>query len=185
MNQSIHTIDLLYHLAGDVATVSAFADRSIHERIEVEDIAVAIVRFQSGAVGVIEGSTACFSPTGHGAEVHLCGSHGSIFMRDNAFTAWDFKTTLPADRRVRKRFMAGADGAGAGAADPTAIDFTGHRKNFEDVVYALKTRGQPLVDGPEARKSIEIILAIYQSALKGGKPVALPLKKTPVRRSFR
>ncbi|MCJ7830677.1 MAG: hypothetical protein MUP74_04735, partial [Desulfobacterales bacterium] len=68
---------------------------------------------------------------------------------------------------------------------PKAIDFAGHRKNFEDVVHALKTKGQPLVDGLEARKSIEIILAIYQSALKGGKPVALPLKKTPVRRSFR
>ena len=119
MNQSIHTIDLLYYLAGDVATVSAFADRTIHERIEVEDIAVAILRFQNGAVGVIEGSTACYSPTGHGAEVHLCGSAGSIFMRDDAFTAWDFKTTVPADRRVRRQLMAGAAGAaGAGVGRP-------------------------------------------------------------------
>ena len=185
MNQSIHIIDLLYYLAGEVTTVSAFADRAIHERIEVEDIAVAILRFQNGAVGVIEGSTACYSPTGHGAEVHLCGSEGSIFMRDEVFTTWDFKTALPADRRVRKQFMSGVSGAGVGAADPKAIDFTGHRKNFEDVAHALKTKGQPLVDGPEARKSIEIILAIYQSALKGGTPVTLPLKKTPVRRSFR
>jgi len=70
-------------------------------------------------------------------------------------------------------------------ADPTAIDFSGHLKNFEDAVRALKAGKKPLIDGSEARKSIEIILAIYRSALKGGKPVQLPLKRTPVRRSFR
>ena len=71
MNQSIHTIDLLYYLAGEVASVCAYADRAIHEGIETEDNAVAIVKFKSGALGVIEGSTSCFSPTGHPAEVHL------------------------------------------------------------------------------------------------------------------
>ena len=59
INQSIHTIDLLYHLAGDVASVCGFADRRLHQRIETEDNAVAILRFKSGALGVIEGSTAC------------------------------------------------------------------------------------------------------------------------------
>jgi len=72
-----------------------------------------------------------------------------------------------------------------GAADPKAIDFSGHLKNFEDTVRALKAGRKPLIDGPEARKSIEIILAIYRSALAGGRPVKLPLKRTPVRRSFR
>jgi UDP-N-acetyl-2-amino-2-deoxyglucuronate dehydrogenase len=53
------------------------------------------------------------------------------------------------------------------------------------VIKALKKGTAPMVDGPEARKSIEIILAIYQSALTGGRPVHLPLKKTPVRKPFR
>ncbi len=185
MNQSIHTIDLLYYLAGEVESVCAYADLAIHSDIETEDNAVAIVKFKNGALGVVEGSTACFSTTGHPAEVHLCGSDGSIFMRDNSFTVWDFKKKWPSDKKTRHNFQPELGQAGAGAADPKAIDFSGHLKNFEDAVRALKAGKKPLIDGAEARKSIEIILAIYRSALKGGKPVQLPLKRTPVRRSFR
>ena len=185
MNQSIHTIDLLYHLAGEVESVCAYADLTIHKGIETEDNAVAIVKFKNGALGVIEGSTSCFSATGHPAEVHLCGSAGSIFMRDNSFTVWDFKKKWPSDKKNREKFRPDTGAAGAGAADPKAIDFSGHLKNFEDAVRALKAGKKPLIDGSEARKSIEIILAIYRSALKGGKPVQLPLKRTPVRRPLR
>jgi len=184
MNQSIHTIVLLYYLAGDIVSVCAYADLATHKNIETEDNAVAIVRFNSGALGVIEGSTACYSPTGHPAEVHLCGSDGSIFMQDNSFTVWDFKKKRSRDKKIKQSYRPASGAAGAGAADPKAIDFSGHQKNFEDAVRALKAGRKPLVDGLESRKSIEIILAIYGSALKGGKPVHLPLKRTPVRRSF-
>jgi predicted dehydrogenase len=184
MNQSIHTIDLLYYLAGEVEWVCAFADRSIHERIETEDNAVAILKFKNGALGVIEGSTSCFSLAGHPAEVHMCGSDGSIFMRDNTFTVWDFRKKKPSDKRIMQKFRAGAGEKGAGAADPKAISFIGHQRNFEDTVRSLKSGEKPLIDGSEARKSIEIILAIYRSALAGGKAVKLPLKRTPVRKNF-
>jgi predicted dehydrogenase len=112
MNQSIHTIDLLYHLAGDIEFVCAYADRAIHNGIETEDNAVAILKFKSGALGVIEGSTSCYSPGGHPAEVHLCGSEGSIFMRDNSFTVWEFKKQLPSDNKIRKKFLADSGAAG-------------------------------------------------------------------------
>jgi predicted dehydrogenase len=185
MNQSVHTIDLLYYLAGDVDWVCAFADRAIHKRIEAEDNAVAILKFKTGAMGVIEGSTACYSPGGHPAEVHMCGSEGSIFMRDDRFSVWEFRKGRSNDKRIREKFSTYSGGAGAGAADPTAISFSEHQKNFEDVVQALKKGSRPLVDGLEGRKAVEIILAIYRSALTGGKPVPLPLKRTPVRRPFR
>jgi predicted dehydrogenase len=184
MNQSIHTIDLLYYLAGEIESVCAYANLAIHKNIETEDNAVAIVKFKNGALGVIEGSTACYSPTGHPAEVHLCGSDGSIFMQDNSFTVWDFKKKKPMDKKIKQKYRAASGKTGVGAADPKAIDFSGHQKNFEDAVRALKAGRKPLIDGAEARKSIEIILAIYRSALKGGQPVHLPLKRTPVRRSF-
>jgi UDP-N-acetyl-2-amino-2-deoxyglucuronate dehydrogenase len=184
MNQSIHTIDLLYYLAGEVESVCAYADCAIHKGIETEDNAVAIVKFKSGALGVIEGSTSCFSPTGHPAEVHMCGADGSIFMRDNTFAVWDFKKKKPSDKKIKQKFRADTGEAGAGAADPSAIDFSGHQKNFEDAVRSIKGGKRPLIDGKEARKSIEIILAVYRSALTGGKPVRLPLKRTPVRKSF-
>jgi predicted dehydrogenase len=185
MNQSIHTIDLLYYLAGEVKWVCAFADRSIHKRIETEDNAVAILKFKNGAMGVIEGSTCCYSPTGHPAEVHICGSEGSIFMRDNSFPVWDFKRRRSNDNKIMQKFSAQQGGPGAGAADPAAIDYVSHQKNFEDMAKALKKGGKPLVNGAEGRKAIEIILAIYRSALTGGKPVQLPLKRTPIRKAFR
>ena len=184
MNQSIHTIDLLYHLAGEVDTVCALADLSMHQRIEVEDNAAAVIRFKNGALGVIEGSTSCFSQTGHPAEVHLCGSDGSIFMKDEAFTVWDFREPGPGDEALRERFKP-VEGVGAGAADPKAISFVGHQLNFDDFIAALEQGRRPAVDGEEARKSVEIILAVYASALQGGKPVRLPLTATPDRKSFR
>lgn len=185
MNQSIHTIDLLYYLNGDVSAVCAFADLALHKRIEVEDNAVAILRFTNGSVGVIEASTACFSPTGHPAEVHICGSEGSIFMRDNSFTVWDFKKPKPKDKKIIKALGAKKSGKGEGATDPSAMTYVQHQRSFEDVARALKNGTAPLVDGSEGRKSVEIILAIYRSALMGGKPVQLPLKRTPPRRPFR
>lgn len=184
INQSIHTIDLLYYLAGDVEWVCGFADRRSHERIQTEDTAVAILKFKNGALGVIEGSTACFSPSGIPAEVHMCGTDGSIFMQDNRFTVWEFRRRRATDKKIREKF-APAGAPGAGAADPAAIDYVPHQRAFEDVVKALKKGTAPMVNGPEGRKSVEIILAIYQSALTGGRPVHLPLKKTPVRRPFR
>ena len=185
MNQSIHTIDLLYYLAGKVESVSAFADLAIHKRVETEDNAVAVLKFKNGAMGVIEGSTACYSPTGNPAEVHMCGSEGSIFMQDNTFTVWDFKKGRSNDKKIRQQFGAEPGGAGTGAADPAAISYVQHQKNFEDMVKALKKGTKPMVDGAEGRNAIEIILAIYRSALSGGKPVQLPLKRTPIRRSFK
>lgn len=184
MNQGIHTIDLLYHLAGDVETVSAFATCRIHEGIEVEDLAVATIKFKNGALGVIEGSTACFSPTGHPAEVHLCGSEGSIFMKDNTFTVWQFKDETEKDKAIVEKFKPQDGAVGRGAADPKAISFDGHQRNFEDFIQAINQNSKPAIDGQEARKAIEIILAIYQSASQGGTPVSLPLSASPEIKSF-
>ncbi len=184
MNQAIHTIDQLYYLVGEVESVSAFARRAIHERIEVEDVAVAILRFKNGALGVIEGSTGCFSKAGHGAEVQICGSEGSIFMKDKSFTVWDFKNPLPTDAEVLKKFGSVAGAAGVGAADPNAINFEDHKNVFEDAARAVAEGREPAINGEESRKSVEIILAIYQSALDNGKVVNLPLARTPDRRSF-
>jgi predicted dehydrogenase len=106
-------------------------------------------------------------------------------MRDDCFSVWEFKKGRSNDKKIMQKLGAKPGGAGAGGADPAAISYVEHRKNFEDVVRALKKGTQPLIDGPEGRKSVEIILAIYRSALTGGKPVQLPLKRTPIRKPFR
>lgn len=172
MNQSIHTIDQLIYLAGDIKRLSASVDCLIHEGIEVEDTAVAILEFKNGARGVIEGATSCWSSTGHPAEVQLCGSEGSVFMTDESFRVWDFKESKETDDYVKEHLMEGADG-GLGANDPSAINFEGHRLNFEDVVQAIEAGRQPLVTGQEALKAVKVITAIYESAQNDGKWVEL------------
>lgn len=173
MNQGIHTIDLLLYVAGNVKRLSASTACLIHEGIEVEDTAVVILEFESGARGVIQGSTACWSSTGHPAEVHICGSKGSVFLSDEAFRVWDFQEPAPEDATIRATLMQGA-AAGQGANDPTAINFLGHQRNFEDVVAAIEQGRAPLVTGEEALRPVQLIDAIYRSAREKGAWVEVP-----------
>jgi len=173
MNQSIHTIDQLIYLVGDVASVSASTACLAHEGIEVEDTAVAVLEFKNGARGVIQGSTACWSSTGHPAEVHVCGDQGSVFLADEKFRVWDFAKEKPVDAEVRETLLHTSETKGQGANDPKAINFTGHQRNFEDVVAAIRDGRSPRVDGHEARRAVALICAIYESAREGGKRVDL------------
>ncbi len=172
MNQSIHTIDALLYLAGPVVSVQANTACLAHTGIEVEDTAVAIVEFANGARGVIEGSTANWSQDGHPARVQLCGNRGSAFLADEAFEIWDFMDEQPIDAEVHANMMKGSE-AGLGANDPTAINFTGHQKNFEEVVQAIAEGREPSVNALEARKAVALICAIYESAQNDGKRVVL------------
>ena len=173
MNQSIHAIDLLQWFMGTVECVQAFTGTLGHERIEVEDNAVATLRFANGALGVIEGSTAIYP--GFKKRIDICGSAGSAVMEEESLTTWSFVEESAEDQEIRRRFSVSTETEG-GAADPAAIGFHGHQKQFEDLVAAIESGRKPLVDGLEARKAVEIILAIYQSA-REEKPVSLPVQE--------
>lgn len=172
MNQSIHTIDQLLYLMGPVKRVSASTTCLAHERIEVEDTAVAILEFENGARGVIQGSTACWSSTGHPARLELCGDAGSAFLRDETLEVWDFAESRNEDEMIRSSFDKAAAG-GLGANDPKAINFTGHQRNFEDFVEAIQKARAPLTEGAEARKAVALVEAIYRSADRGGEWIDL------------
>jgi len=183
MNQSIHTIDLLQWLAGPVAELSGYAACLAHKRIDVEDAAVAALRFRSGALGTIMGSTAMYP--GHPAELQISGERGSAWLRGGHLVAWQFDTERPEDATYRTEFgPPAADTGKSGASDPRAISFVGHQRQFENFVRCLDGKESLPVDGREARKAVEIILAVYQSA-QTKRAVKLPLKKTPPRRKFR
>lgn len=172
MNQSIHTIDALLYLAGPVRFVQANTACLAHSDIEVEDIAVAILEFENGARGVIEGSTCTWSKEGHPARVQLAGTEGSVFLADEAFEIWDFMKETPGDTAVRDQLMKGAD-SGLGANDPSAISFNQHQRNFEEVVAAIEENREPSTSAREARKSVALIQAIYESAKNDGKRVTV------------
>lgn len=172
MNQSIHTIDALLYLAGPVKCVQANTACLAHRGIEVEDIAVAILEFENGARGVIEGSTSTWSKDGHPARVQLAGTEGSVFLADEHFELWDFRHASAGDAEIRASFLQGAS-AGLGANDPAAINFIQHQRNFEAIVAAIRAGREPSTSALEARKSVELIQAIYQSARHGGQRVTL------------
>ncbi len=171
MNQGIHTIDLLQWFMGPAAEVKAFCACLAHKRIEVEDTAAAAIRFRSGALGVIEAATSAFP--GHAKKIELCGSAGSVATDEDDLATWSFARPRKEDRTLLRR-LGGRDTGKGGAADPAAISFVGHQRQFEDFVRALGAGGRPLVDGAEGRKAIELILAIYRSA-RTGRTVRLPL----------
>jgi UDP-N-acetyl-2-amino-2-deoxyglucuronate dehydrogenase len=172
MNQGIHTIDLLLYLAGNVKRVSGTISCLTHTGIEVEDTAAAVLEFENGALGAIQGATSCWSSTGHPAEIQLCGSEGSVFLSDDYFRVWDFKNALPEDEDTRNIFKPG-DKKPSGANDPGKIDFFGHQLNFEDAVEALENNRPPLITGEEAMRSVKLINAIYESAKDNGRWVEI------------
>jgi UDP-N-acetyl-2-amino-2-deoxyglucuronate dehydrogenase len=172
MNQSIHTVDALLHLAGPVKSVQANMACLAHTGIEVEDIIVAILEFENGARGVIEGSTCTWSKDGHPARVQLAGTEGSVFLADEAFELWDFKNEHAEDAEIRTTLMRGQE-AGLGANDPSAINFYQHQRNFEEVVQSIHEGREPTTSAAEARKPVALIRAVYESAQNGGKLVLL------------
>src|SRR5262245_9241520 len=175
MNQAVHSVDLLLWFMGEAVEVSAYTATLAHERIEVEDVAVATVKFASGALGVIEASTATWP--GELKRIEINGSAGSVVLREEDLAVWKFEKETKNDEAVRQK-MANRTHTGGGASDPKAIGHHGHTLQFQDVLSAIKRGKQPLVDGPEGRRAVELILAIYKSA-ETGKPVKLPLAADP------
>ncbi|QDV34136.1 Gfo/Idh/MocA family protein [Tautonia plasticadhaerens] len=172
MNQSIHNVDLLAWLMGDVETVTALTATLAHERIEVEDTAVAAVRFKNGALGVIEAATSAYPGLSKRIEIH--GDRGSARIEQDDITLWEFQEKVPSDNDVLAAMA--KVGATGGGSDPRGITHEGHRQQLSDFLAAIDEDRPPFVDGREGRKSVEIIRAIYKSAEQGGTPVTLPLQ---------
>jgi UDP-N-acetyl-2-amino-2-deoxyglucuronate dehydrogenase len=164
MNQAIHNVDLLLWLMGPVAVVSGFTAMLAHERIEVEDTAVAVIRFRSGALGVIQATTSVHP--GYPKTIAIHGDRGSAVIEQDDVMRWDFTPETDEDRAVKTRFAAKV-GASGGAADPRAISHEGHRRQLADFVAAIHENRPPMVDGREGRKSVDLICAIYESNRTG------------------
>jgi len=171
MNQAIHSVDLLLWLMGNVTDVSASVATLAHERIEVEDVATATIRFANGALGVIEASTASFP--GSLKRIEISGTHGMATLEEESIIRWTFAKETARDKKLMEE-MKDNTKTGGGASDPTAIGHAAHRKLFQDFIKSLGTERVSMVEGLEGRRSVELILAIYKAA-KTGKRVTLPL----------
>jgi len=164
MNQSIHSIDLLQWFMGPVKSIYAYADTLAH-RMETEDVGVAVLRFANGALGTIAATTGAYP--GVTTRIEIFGDRGSAIIeddnlsylhlaRDDAEEAGDYGGSP----QESKKF----NGGGSAAQNAAAISSTSHALQIADMIRAIREDGTPLVDGYAARRSVEIILGIYESA---------------------
>jgi predicted dehydrogenase len=167
MNQSIHYVDLMQYVMGPVEEVYAHTAALSHVRIEVEDIAVATVKFRSGAVGVIEGMTLAYP--GFCARLEVFGTDGGVIIENDQIKDWQLRSGEKYERSLEEAHLI----VGTTSAD---IWHHSHRRQIADMMQAIWEGREPLCNGPEGRKPLEIVLAIYQSA-RTRQPVKLRSNK--------
>jgi len=153
MNQGVHGIDLLQWMAGDISSVCAFCG-TLARNIEVEDTAVAAIKFKNGAMGVIEGATSVYP--GQDTILSLNGDKGTISFADDQFLQWEFMDS----RETPPEIKYGLGGKNCGWTDGNE----GHTVLIQDMAEAVLNGREPMIPGVEARKAVDVILAIYESA---------------------
>lgn len=158
MNQGIHSVDLLRYLAGPVKSVYGIA-RTLARKIEVEDTVVAAIEFESGALGLIQATTAIHP--GYPRRLSISGTEGTVTVSDDFFVEWDIKDYPKPD----SVFLGVPEDNGA--SDPMNFSTEGHAAHIADMVEAIEQDREPLVSAREGRKSVELIRAIYESSQKG------------------
>jgi len=162
INQSIHTIDLLQWLAGDVETVFGRTGTFTHEGIDGEDTGVGVVTFEHGGVGVIEGATSVQPAQDRRLEIH--GGRGTAVLEDETFTLLtDDDDTGNGDANEPEENE--EEDEATGASSPfSGFSIQPHLEQYRDVVGAIQNDRPAAVSGEEALKSLAIVRGIYRSA---------------------
>jgi UDP-N-acetyl-2-amino-2-deoxyglucuronate dehydrogenase len=158
MNQGIHTVDLLLWLFGDVQKVHARTATLLH-KIEVEDTALAMLEFTNGALGTILATTAAYP--GHARRILITGSEGSAAVEGDALVSFDVRSKPSPILRTSQ------GSAGTSASSPVVGDASAHQRVLEDFLEAIRSGGRPRCDGPDGRRSLALVLAVYEASKTG------------------
>jgi UDP-N-acetyl-2-amino-2-deoxyglucuronate dehydrogenase len=160
INQAVHQIDILRWLAGPVKHVTGEWQLGALHKIESEDVVNALLRFESGAMGVVQASTAIWP--GYSERVEIHGTKGTAVVTGDKLTTWDVQDDHgePAPLATEVK---------SGASDPMAISLAPFERQFLDFADAIKNKRKPSVAGEEGLAALEIVDAIYQSCRTGSK----------------
>ena len=154
INQAIHQVDILLSLAGPVKDVVGTWQLGALHRIESEDVVNAMMRYQSGATGIIQASTAIWP--GYSERVEIHGTKGTAILTGDKLTTWDVQEDVGEPAPVESSVM-------SGASDPMAIPLTPFERQFRDFGEACQTGRAPVVSGEEGMKALQLVLGVYQS----------------------
>ena len=162
-NQASHHVDMLEWFFGDVVSVHARATTAL-AKIETEDTAIATLKFRSGALGIIEATTAA-RPTDLEGSLSILGEKGTVEIAGfavNQIRHWRFVDELGSDKDVVEKF----------SVNPPNVYGFGHQAYYQHVIDCLINQRAALVDGLEGRKSLELISALYE-LIETGEEVSL------------
>lgn len=173
MNQGLHYVDLLLWCMGPAAQVSAVSATQAHT-MEAEDCALAIVQFESGALGTITASTAIIP--GFAQRLEISGTNGTAIIEDGKIIHHEFLKGAP-DELESNAPTSNASAPRPGvASDATDLDATAHAAQIADLLTAIDTGRDPLVTGTDGRAVLELVCAIYESAIQGRR-ITLPMPR--------
>jgi UDP-N-acetyl-2-amino-2-deoxyglucuronate dehydrogenase len=158
ISQAIHQVDLLRWIVGPVRELFGMWQLGAAHRIESEDVVSAVVRYENGATGVIQASTAIWP--GYPERVELHGTRGTAVISGDQLVTWDVRDDSGPAPPLANR-------AASGAADPMAISLAPFERQFTDFANAIKSGGRPLVSGEEGYQALEVVDAIYRSCRTG------------------
>ena len=161
LNQGVHYVDLLRWCMGPAAEVTAVCTTQAHS-IEVEDTALAIVRFASGAVGTISATTAAYP--GFPQRLEITGTEGTVTVEDGRLVRTALRGAASAARSPGAVQPA--------AADPAGLDAAVHAAQLADLLASVDEGREPAVTGESGREALEIVRAVYESS-RTGRPVTL------------
>ena len=157
INQGIHTVDLLLWLLGPAIEARALTGTLLHA-IEGEDVALALLRFASGALATLEATTVALP--GYPRRVEISGTEGTVVVEGDRVVAADLRAPAPG-------LVSAGDGGAASAATAVVADATPHRRVIEDFARAIATGGDPACDGREGLRSLALVEAVYAAAARG------------------
>lgn len=166
MNQASHYVDLIQWLVGSVESVIAMT-ATLARKIETEDTGIAALKFRNGALGTIEVTMLTY-PRNMEGSVTILGEKGTVKIGGTAVNQiehWSFAEYDDDDKLVDS----------VNTSPPNVYGF-GHEVYYRNVLEVLRGNAQPDTDGRAGRKSLELILGIYESA-RTGCAVSVPLKK--------
>jgi UDP-N-acetyl-2-amino-2-deoxyglucuronate dehydrogenase len=160
INQAIHQIDIMRWLAGPVAELFGNWQLGALHKIESEDVVNAVIRYASGATGVIQAATAFWPGYTERTEFH--GTKGTAVISGDKLTTWDVENDSGDPAPVAKDVA-------SGASDPMAISLEPFERQFLEFGDAIKNGRKPLVSGEEGYQALEIVDAVYRSCRSGEK----------------
>ncbi len=173
VQHAFHYLDLLHYLAGPVAEVEGRMTNLAHPSVNLEDTLTAFLAYRNGAWGVVQASTALWPGVDVRIEIH--GENGSAIVSGEKIALWKFRDERAEDETIR---AIGDPRQATAASGPADFGYADHRTVIQDLIDAIHEQREPVIPVRSVRHTVEIALALYQSAARGH-PVKLPIEDDP------